>query len=86
LITQHHIVRKRYFREVEKMRIKDLKTITLTETVFDTKQLTVSDGTTTWYIKSDYKISKEEILFHIQSSDHFPKGVEVVVQSRADNA
>lgn len=78
LITNDRVHLKRFFKDEQVLKISDLQTIEISTVRFDDTRIKLSDGTQTLDLKENYTVGKDQILFYIESSSHYPKHVDVI--------
>lgn len=78
LITNDHVRLKRFFKDEQRLSISNLQSIEISSIRLDDTRIKLYDGTQTLDIKENYSVSKEEILYYIESSSHYPKDVTII--------
>lgn len=75
VVTNRHVIMKRFLKPVESIVISELTSITFVNNGVYGKRIILSDGEKTIEIKHVYEIAKESIIAIIRESDNYPKNL-----------
>ena len=78
LITPDEVKLKRYFKEMQTIRIKSLKSIKFIKTKYDNEYIILSDGANQMEIRQNYNYTKRDILHQIKATRSFSDKIDII--------
>lgn len=78
LITNDFIRLKRFFKDEEQIFISDLESIELSTIRLEDTRIKLYTKDQMIDIKENYTMRKDQILFNIESSSHYPKAIKII--------
>jgi hypothetical protein len=78
LITNDFVRLKRFFKDEEQVYIADLESVELSTVRFEDTRIKLFTKDQVIDIKENYTMGKDQILFNIESSSHYPKNIKII--------